>query len=309
MRFLFVHQNFPGQYLHLVQYLRDRGHEIIFITQHGGEPVNGIRQLEYFPLQQASPPDRYLGDTEAAVMNGLAVARLCEGLKRDGFDPDIIIGHCGWGEVLFTKDVWPAVPLLGYFEFFYRSSGSDLDFDPEFPPSADDIMRVRVRNTINLLSLEAADCGQTPTVWQRDQYPARYHDQISLIHEGVDTDRVRPEPTAQIWLQGGLALSRESEVVTYSARNFEPYRGFHVFMRALPQILERRPQAQIVIVGSDGVSYGRAPVGAPNWRQLMLSELGDRLDMGRVHFVGRLPYQQYLAILPLSPVPLYLTYP
>lgn len=308
MKFLFIHQNFPGQYRHLVQHLRDEGHEIVFITQHGA-PAEGIRLLEYLPLPQNSSLERYMGEIEINVTNGLAVARLCEGLKRDGFVPDIVIGHCGWGEVIFVKDVWPNAPLLGYFEFFYRATGSDLDFDSEFPPSADNILRLRVRNTTNLLSLDACDWGQTPTKWQRDQYPARYRDQISVIHEGIDTERVRPEPSSRLWLQGGVSLSRDDEVVTYSARNFEPYRGFHIFMRALPRILGRRPKARVIIVGSDGVSYGRRPDGAATWRQYMIRELGDSLDPSRVFFVGKLPYPQYLAVLQLSSVHVYLTYP
>jgi len=308
MKFLFIHQNFPGQYLHLVQHLRDEGHEVVFITQHGA-PAPDIRLLEYLPLAPNSSLDRYMGEIEINVMNGLAVARLCEGLKRDGFVPDIVIGHCGWGEVTFVKDVWPNAPLLGYFEFFYRATGSDVDFDSEFPPLPDDVLRLRVRNTTNLLSLDACDWGQTPTEWQRDQYPARYRNQISVIHEGIDTERVRPEPSSRIWLQGGVSLSRDDEVVTYSARNLEPYRGFHIFMRALPDILSRRPNARVVIIGSDGVSYGRAPVGAPTWRQYMMRELGDSLDMSRVFFIGKLPFPQYLAVLQLSSVHVYLTYP
>lgn len=308
MKFLFVHQNFPGQYLHLVQHLRDEGHEVVFITQHGS-PVTGVRLLEYLPLPQNSSLDRYMGEIEANVMNGLAVARLCEGLKRGGFVPDIVIGHCGWGEVTFVKDVWPSAPLLGYFEFFYRATGSDLDFDSEFPPSPDDVLRLRVRNTTNLLSLDAADWGQTPTEWQRDQYPARYRGQISVVHEGIDTARVQPDSTARIWLEGGISLGRDDEVVTYSARNLEPYRGFHIFMRAVPRILSRRPDAKVLIVGSDGVSYGRRPVGAVNWRQYMMRELGDSIDLSRVFFLGKLPYQQYLAVLQLSAAHVYLTYP
>ena len=280
---------------------------VIFVTQRQGREVTGIRTLEYLPLPPSAATQPYLQDVELGVMNGLAVARLCEGLKREGFAPDVVIGHCGWGEVLFIKDVWPSVPLLGYFEFFYRKFGSDLDFDPEFPPASDDPMRIRVRNTINLLSLDAADWGQTPTNWQRDQYPPIHRERISVIHEGIDTGAVRPDATARLWLRGGISFAPGDEVVTYSARNLEPYRGFHVFMRALPKVLERRPNARVIIVGSDGVSYGRRPEQAANWREYMLNELDGRLDLRRVHFVGWLPYQQYLAVLQLSAVHVYLT--
>jgi glycosyltransferase involved in cell wall biosynthesis len=307
MNFLFVHQFFPGQYLHLVRHLQEAGDMVIFVTQRQGREVTGIRTLEYLPLPPSAATQPYLQDVELGVMNGLAVARLCEGLKREGFAPDVVIGHCGWGEVLFIKDVWPSVPLLGYFEFFYRKFGSDLDFDPEFPPASDDPMRIRVRNTINLLSLDAADWGQTPTNWQRDQYPPIHRERISVIHEGIDTDAVRPDATARLWLRGGTSFAPGDEVVTYSARNLEPYRGFHVFMRALPKVFERWPNARVIIVGSDGVSYGRRPEQAANWREYMLNELDGRLDLRRIHFVGWLPYQQYLAVLQLSSVHVYLT--
>lgn len=309
MKVLFVHQNFPGQYLHLVRELHAAGHEIVFVTQRRARDIPGIRTLEYAPLPPSMPPQSYLQDVEMGAMNGLAVARLCEGLKREGFVPDLAIGHTGWGEALFVKDVWHSVPLLGYFEFYYRSADSDLDFDPEFPPAPDDPIRIRMRNAVNLLSLEAADWGQTPTLWQRDQYPAIYHDRISAIHEGIDTEQVRPDPAARLWLRSGVSLAPGDEVVTYVARNLEPYRGFHIFMRALPRVLQQRPNARIVIVGGDEVSYGRRARQAPNWREQMLAELRGQLDLSRIHFVGWIPYEQYLAVLQVSAVHVYFTYP
>jgi glycosyltransferase involved in cell wall biosynthesis len=309
MNFLFVHQNFPGQYLHIVRYLQEAGHKIRFVTQRRDREVDGVPTLEYIPLPVSTGVQPYLIDLEMNMMNGMAAARLCQGLKRDGFSPDLIVGHTGWGEMMFLKDVWPTVPVLGYFEFFYRFTGSDLDFDPEFPSVPDDAMRIRMRNATNLLSLGAVDWGHTPTKWQRDQYPAEYHNRISVIHEGVDTDMVHPDPTATLWLGNGISLSRKDQVLTYSARNLEPYRGFHIFMRALPGVLDRCPNARVVIVGGNGVSYGRAPPRAPNWREHMLAEVGNRVDMSRVHFVGWLPYAQYLAVLQVSSVHVYFTYP
>jgi glycosyltransferase involved in cell wall biosynthesis len=309
MKLLFIHQTYPGQYLHAIRYLQEVGHSVVFIAQHRHQEVAGIRVLEYLPATIAAAAHSYVNDLDNGVMNGLAVARLCEGLKHEGFVPDIVVGHTGWGELLFVKDIWPAVPLLGYFEFFYRSSGSDLDFDPEFAFTMEDVMRVRVRNAINLLSLDAADWGHTPTKWQRDQYPSEYHQRISIIHEGVDTDAVYPDPTARLWLGGGLSFSREDQVVTYSARKLEPYRGFHVFLRALPKVLTECPKAHVVIVGADGVSYGRPPSDGKSWREHMLAELGGRLDLSRVHFVGWLPFVQYSAVLRISAAHVYLTYP
>jgi glycosyltransferase involved in cell wall biosynthesis len=308
MKWLFIHQNFPGQFVHVARHLATSGDEVCFITQERERQLAGVRKIVYAPARKANT-NPFVAEFETAVENGLAVARVCEGLKQAGFNPDLVIGHNGWGETLYVKDCWPATPLLGYFEFFYRSTDSDLDFDPEFPPSTVDRMRNRSRNAVNLLGLEAADWGQTPTEFQRDQYPERYRAEISVIHEGVDTALVRPEPSSRLWLAGGLSLSRNEPVITYSARNLEPYRGFHVLMRTLPRLLARHPTARVLIVGSDGVSYGRRPTHGATWREQLLAELTGQLDLSRVHFLGRLPYAQYLAVLQLSSVHVYLTYP
>jgi glycosyltransferase involved in cell wall biosynthesis len=308
MKFLFVHQNMPGQYVHIARHLAQSGHEVSFITQPRAAQIADVRKLEYEPAAPSGGGHAYTREFESGVANGLAVARVCEWLARDGFVPDIVIGHNGWGEILYVKDLWPQIPLLGYFEFFYRANGSDVDFDPEFPPEPDAPMRLRTRNALNLLGLDAVDWGQSPTEWQRSQYPKRYRDRITVVHEGVDTSLVRPDPTARLWLGSGRCLSRTDEIVTYSARDLEPYRGFHVFMRSLPRVLERRPAAQVLIVGNDGVSYGRRPEGPASWRAKMLDELDGRLDLKRIHFLGHLPYQQYLAVLQISTVHVYLTY-
>jgi glycosyltransferase involved in cell wall biosynthesis len=309
MRFLFVHQNFPGQYVHIARHLAQAGHEVSFITQPRTADIEGVRKIEYRPAQSVSGSHPYLHDLESSVENGLAVARVCRWLDRDGYVPDIVIGHNGWGEILYVKDLWPQTPLLGYFEFFYRSSGSDIDFDAEFPPEADIAMRLRTRNALNLLGLNAADWGQTPTRWQHSQYPQRCRDRIAIVHEGIDTAVVKPDTTARLWLRSGICLSPEREIITYSARDLEPYRGFHVFMRALPRVLRERPEAQALIVGADGVSYGRRPQGASTYREQLCAELAGELDMRRVHFLGRLPYRQYLTVLQVSKVHVYLTYP
>jgi glycosyltransferase involved in cell wall biosynthesis len=309
MKFLFIHQNFPGQYVHVVRHLARTGHQVSFITQPGRGQIDGVRKLEYQPEAPSSGAHPYLVELGSSIANGLSVARLCEWLARDGFIPDVVIGHNGWGEILYVKDVWPHVPLVGYFEFFYGANESDVDFDREFPPEPDDAMRLRTRNAINLLGLDAADFGQTPTEWQRSRYPKRYWGQIGIVHEGIDTTLVRPDATARLWLRGGACLSQADEILTYSARNLEPYRGFHIFMRALPGVLGQRPRAQVLIVGGDGVSYGRRPEKAASYRAQLLAELDGELDLKRVHFLGHLTYHQYLTVLQISTAHLYLTYP
>jgi glycosyltransferase involved in cell wall biosynthesis len=208
-----------------------------------------------------------------------------------------MFAHIGWGEALFLKDIWPQAKLILYAEFFYRARGADLGFDPEFPASADKLLRLRVMNAPLLMALDVADAGMAPTRWQHHQFPAVQKPRIAVIHDGIDTDVVAP------------AGEREPELITYVARNLEPYRGFHSFMRAIPEIQRRRPNARIVIVGGDEVSYSpRLPAGQ-TYRQRLLAELGNRLDLSRVEFRGKVPYADYLALLRRSAVHVYLTYP
>ena len=312
MKILFLHQNFPGQYKNLVaELVRQGGHDIVFLTQHANADAPGVRKIVYKPSRKATEGvHRYIGELESAVLNGQAVAQECEGLRSKGFRPDIIVGHNGWGETLYVKDVWPSVPLLAYFEFYYKSSGSDVGFENPERSSLDNAARLRTRNTINLLGLEAADAGQCPTRWQFEQFPASGRHKLSIVHEGIDTSFVRPDPNARIdMVDRGVVLTRRDEVVTYVARNLEPYRGFHKFMRALPEIQRRRPNAHVVIVGGDGVSYGsRLPEGQ-SYRKNLTEELGSSVDFSRVHFFGHLPYAKFLRLLQVSSAHVYLTYP
>ena len=308
MKVLFVHQNCPGQFKHLAPSLAADGHEVVFIGQKNKLTPKGVKRLEYEPHRKVTEKIHpYLAGTEAAVLNGQAVARVGFALKEKGFSPDVMIGNPGWGETLFLKDVWPNVPLISLSEFYYNGRGSDVGFDPEFATGPDAVLRARARNSQHLLAIEAADLAYAPTDWQKAQFPKAYHDKIRVIHDGIDVDKLRPDPEARFKLPGGRELSRDDEVLTYVSRNLEPYRGFHSFMRALPMVLEQRPNAQVVIVGGDEVSYGGRPKGGGNWRDVMLKEVGELPD--RVHFTGRIPYADYLRLMQVSSVHVYLTYP
>lgn len=312
MIYLFIHQNFPGQYKHLIRHLADDpDNTVYFISQPNPNWMQGVIKLVYYPdLAAPIQCHRYTVDFEVAVRHGEAVATSLGMLKAQGVTPDIIIGHSGWGETLFVKDVYPDTPLLSYFEFFYHHAGADADFDPEFPGGPDDSGRLRMRNAVNLLSLEATDWGNAPTRWQQSLYPPEMRPRISVLHEGIDTGAIKPDATA--WLQidrGGLRLTALDEVITYVARNLEPYRGFHIFMRAIPEIQRLRPNAHILIVGGDDVSYGCPLPPGQTYRQKMLREMAGRIDFGRVHFLGQLPYDSYLSVLQISSAHIYLTYP
>jgi glycosyltransferase involved in cell wall biosynthesis len=244
------------------------------------------------------------------VLNAQNVARVALDLKASGFVPDVMLGHNGWGEIWYLKDVFPHAPLIGYFEFFYRRFGADVGFDPAEDLIFDTAPRLRTKNLGNLLGLDAADMGLCPTNWQKSVYPSIYHHKLSVVHDGVDTAMVRPNPDAHLSIPSlGLDLSAKDQVLTYVGRNLEPYRGFPNFMRSLPAILDRCPNAHVLIVGGDQTSYGPPRADGKSFRTAMLEEVGAALDRSRVHFLGKVPYDTFLSILQISSAHVYLTYP
>ena len=309
MRLLFFHQNFPGQFRHLLRhFVAEGGHEIVFLTHKGKPSLEGVRKIEYEPHREASKTIHpYLVQFEKGLIYAQSVTRKLIELRESGFRPDVMIGNPGWGETLFVKDVFPECPLISYSEFYYRGRGSDVGFDAEFSTGFDSIVRARARAGMHLLALEAADYAYSPTRWQKAQFPTAYRDRIEVIHDGINTDVVKPNDAATFTLPNGETVTRGDEVLTYLSRNLEPYRGFHSFMRALPKILDKRPNATVVIVGGDEISYGSKPPEGGTWREKMLAETGPLPD--RVHFTGRIPYSDYLNLLSVSAAPIYLTYP
>lgn len=312
MNVLFVHQNFPGQFRHLAPALAKRGDRVVALCMNdypGGDGIESVR----------ARPDRgstagihpWVADLETKVIRGHASLRAARELAARGFVPDVIVAHPGWGESLFLKQLWPAARLGLYCEFFYRSEGADVGFDPEFPVGdrLEEASRLQLRNANILLQFEQADAGIAPTRWQASGFPDRLRERIAVIHDGIDTDLLRPDPAVTLRVGEGAPFSRADEVITFVNRNLEPHRGYHVFMRALPDLLARRPNAHVLIVGGDGVSYGAPPPGGQSWMARYLAEVADRIDRRRVHFLGRLPYASYRALLQLSTVHVYLTYP
>ncbi|MEO5619627.1 MAG: glycosyltransferase, partial [Cypionkella sp.] len=241
---------------------------------------------------------------------GVTVARAALHLRQQGYVPDVIFGHSGWGETLFLKEVWPEAKLIVYAEFYYRGRGADVGFDTEFGAANFDQQLIAQSRAAYLgQSLTHADAGLSPTLWQASTYPDSLRKMISVIHDGVDTGVMQPNPAAEFALADGRTLRAGDEVLTFVNRNLEPYRGYHIFMRALPEILRARPQAQVVVVGGDEVSYGAAPKDVKGWREVFFNEVKDQLDLSRVHFMGKVPYPQFVALMQVSRVHAYLTYP
>lgn len=318
-RVLFIHQNLPGQFRRLIRHLQDQpGFELAGIGEEGAIKRerfgDRFRAISYpKPEGAGQKTHHYLKYFEGSIRRGQAVTRVCVDLKQQGYYPDVVVCHPGWGEGLFVKDVFPRARLVVFCEFWWAADGLDVGFDPEYPATFDDRLRIRIKNSVLMQSLLAADDGITPTAWQHSVHPPELRPKIREIHEGVDTAFLVPDPQARLVLADGTVLTRAQPVLTYVSRNLEPYRGFHVFMRSLPRILAGNPELQVVVVGGDEVSYGRKPpAGFASYREAMRADLdaqGQAVDWSRVHFLGKVPYATYRTVLQVSSLHLYLTYP
>lgn len=312
MNILVVHQNFPGQFRHILPVLVKQGHRVVGMAQHQTKDViQGVGLHIYqFTRGHGSDVHPLAIEWEAKVLRAEACALACKQLKQAGFVPDLILGHPGWGEMLYLKELFPLARIISYAEFFYHAKGQDFGFDPEFPetdPLA--VAKLHTKNANLLLAMEQMDAGLSPTRWQASVHPAWAQQKIRVIHDGVDTDKVSPDSLAKVSLPDrGLELVPGDEVITFVARNLEPVRGYHILMRALPEIMKRRPNAIILIVGGDGVSYG-AESKQESYRQRFLNEVKHQLDPRRVIFLGQVPYGVFLRLLQVSRCHIYLTYP
>jgi len=310
-RILFVHNNFPGRFDFLLPALKLQGHQIAAIAQ-GGQKVDGVQLLLWKGRRPNTPGIFDLAlRAETDFMRGRAAADRALELKQAGFEPDLIIGHPAWGETLFMKEIFPKARQILVGEFYYRSGGGDVGFDREFEnPTMDDNFLVHAKNAALAMAYAEADRIVCPTPFQASVFPPAFQDRTAIIHEGVDTDRVRPIPGASLRLRGKTVLDGSAPVITFINRNFEPMRGFHIMMRALPALLAAVPDVHVLMIGNDRAKgYGlRAPDGS-TWRALLTKELQGQIDGSRVFFTGQVPYDVMLSALSISWAHVYYTYP
>lgn len=319
MKILFIHQNFPGQFKFLAPALVQQGHNVVGMTMQKSLSMQwqGVRLVHYSASRSTTPNVHpWVADFETKTIRGEACFNAALQMKRDGFEPDVIIAHHGWGESLFIKEIWPKAKLAIYCEFFYQPQGADVGFDTEFPVrDIGDACRLKLKNLNNLLHFEVADAGISPTHWQANTFPEPFKSKITVVHDGIDTVSLAPNPNVSLTLNvasGPIYLTKKDEVITFVNRNLEPYRGYHIFMRALPEILKRRPKSRVLIVGGDDVSYGARPSNGQTWKDIFAREVRPQIsdaEWSRVHFLGNLPYTMFISLLQLSSLHVYLTYP
>ena len=313
--FLFIHPNFPGQFLHLARRLVASGNEVVGLGEAANlkrqaRMVPGVKLVGYSLKSQNAKTHHYARLFEGHAIRAQAALQLCLNLKKEGFRPDVIAGHTGWGDMLFLREVFPEARICGYFEYYYRPEGADIGFDPEFPVSLDNRLEVRTKNATALLTWPECDAHWTPTHWQASLFPEELRAGLKVQHEGIDTEKVQPNSEAKIQLPDGTRFHAGEEILTFINRGMEPYRGIHIFLRALPEILARRPQARVLLVGREGETpYGNNPKDGLTWRERLMRELGQGIDVSRVHFLGRIPHEAHVRVLQISRAHVYLTYP
>lgn len=307
MRILFLHDNFPAQFGYFGQFLARRGWDVVFGTQRKNSSLDGLRVFNYAPHRSVTEKIHpYAANFEKAVLTGQAVARSALELIRNGFQPDIVMAHSGWGPGMYAKELWPKAKYVGYFEWYYRIDAPDTAYMQDDKREIDNLLRGRSRNAALLMDLAHCDAGLCPTHFQKEQFPECFHNKLKVLHDGVDTDYFKPAENKQLILPD-LDLSHADEIITYVARGMEPYRGFPEFMAALEIVLKERPNAHAVIVGQDRVAYGKKLPDGDSYKKRALETLD--LDLDRIHFTGLLPRDQYRNVLQASSVHVYLTVP
>lgn len=308
MKFLFLHRNFPAQFKHLAAALaKDKKNEVVFVTNNTEtKTFGGIKKYSY-KLKRKVPNNchRYLRFYEESIIHGQSAAEVLISLQQQGFTPDVIFGH-SWGSSLFVKEIFPDVPYVAHIEWYYNPVNSDVDFGGKVL-DVDERASLKIKNSHILQDLVSCDWGVSPTQWQKLQVPEIFRSKIKVIHEGIDTDFCRPDENVEFKVPNtDITLTRKDEVVTYATRGMEEYRGFPEFMKAASILLKQRPNLHILVGGEDRVCYGKH-LKDDTFKKKMLREL--EFDESRLHFVGPLPYNQYVKLLQVSSAHIYLTYP
>lgn len=309
---LFIHNGTPGRFEFIARGLLQKGWRLVLINGQGGNELTDV-PTHRFKLKRAFTPGIFppVKQLEKDFIFGRATAEVATKLKAQGFAPDVIVGHPGWGEMLFLSEVFPDARQIQVGEYYYHSRGADVGFDPEFGPvEFGTKIRVHARNATLALSHMSATRIVSATPFQASMLPAVFQERVRVIHEGIDTAVARPNPHAVLSFKNGLRLDRTVPVVTFVNRILEPMRGFHVLMRSLPRLLAGLPSAHVMVVGADGAGgYGRQPPDGTTWKEYLLAELRGRFDASRVHFVGQTHYKLLIDILSVSAAHIYLTYP
>ena len=310
-KILFVHNFFPGQFGFLASALVRAGDEVVALGGKTSSDLPGVPLVRWHHKRGTTPNILPAAiRAEADMIRAAAALEAGRALANQGFSPDVIIGHPGWGETLYLKELWPNARLILHAEFFYNSTGGELGFDPEFGEATlADRCRAVSKSATLALAYAQADQLVSPTPFQAGRLPQSFRSRLSIVHEGVDLQRTQPDPEAVVTI-GEKTFSRSRPIVTFASRVLEPLRGCHTFFRSLPRILDDVPDVEIVIAGEEaGAGYGLTPPENETWKSHFWKEIEGKVDAARIHFVGWLPNETLNALMSISRAHVYLTYP
>ncbi|MBI2807061.1 MAG: glycosyltransferase [Planctomycetes bacterium] len=307
MHVLFIHQNFPAQFGHIAAYLvQQKRFRCTFLSEQPPQAFGGIECVQYKLQGGATPATHFCSRTfENAIWHSHAAFQALQ--ARPDIKPDLVVAHSGFLSTVFLRELYDC-PIVNYFEYYYRTHGSDMDFRPEFPNPAMNALRAHARNAVALLDLENCDIGYSPTRWQRSLFPRLFQDKIRAIFDGIDTNIWRPLPTGPRRL-GDRVFPEGTRIVTYVSRGMESIRGFDIFMKVAKRICQRRSDVVFLVVGDDRVCYGGDLdfTGGKSFKQWVLDR--DDYDLSRFIFTGPIPIGTLVQVFALSDLHIYLTVP
>ena len=318
-KILFVHQNFPAQYKHVSLALVEKGYDVHTLSINNYNHENMVNHSYEISGITSDNINQWAVEFETKMIRANAAANKAIKMKDSGFEPDLIIGHPGWGETFFLKEVWPNAKLISYVEFYYKTSGCDIDFDEDFLTNVlkkdfkkfleFNKFKLAARNAAFTHSYSISDYLISPTNFQKSLLPDIIKPHVKVIHDGIDTDFLKPDDDVSISINGNK-LTKANKVITYVSRALDPYRGFHILMKSLPKILENNPDAYIIIVGDPNKpGYGAKPADGKLFKEICYSPVESKIDTSRVFFVGWINYETFIKVIQLSTLHIYLTYP
>tara|TARA_B110000003_G_C16617930_1_gene522002 strand:- start:686 stop:1930 length:1245 start_codon:yes stop_codon:yes gene_type:complete len=315
---LFVHNNFPAQFKFLAPALSNEGYNVHVISLREFQYKNITSHKYEITTGTTKNIHKYAIEFEAKMIRAQSVGLKCLQLKEKGLKPDLIIAHPGWGESYFLKEIWREAKILSYFEFYYNTSNSDVDFDlnEEYHPNDgyDLFFKIQARNAPFLKSYIDSDALISPTNFQKNTSPDFLKKKINVIHDGIDTKILKPRDDYFVEFEDGnkknIRLTREDKIITFVNRNFEPYRGYHKFMESLPDIANENPDTYFILVGGDKVSYGNIPDGNKSYKNIFYDKVKDKINnRDRIIFTGHVDYKVLIALFGITSAHVYLTYP
>ncbi len=315
---LFVHQNFPGQFKSLAPALIKEGYDVHALgfkdNVDNVDPYPGLT-LHSYQIDKGTSEDiePLAKEFETKMIRGKNAANKCDELKAKGFEPSLIISHPQWGETFFMKEIWPDAKFLSYFEIHWgNNKDSDVNFDKEFYNEEFSRFTERKlvpRNAYNEYIYMKSDRILTPTEFQKSTAPDYLQKRIKVIHDGINTNIIKPSNDVEVNISDNIKLTKKDKIISFVNRTLEPQRGYHIFMRSLPKILKEDSEVNVLIIGGNERGYGLEPPVGKKWQNIFYDEVKDDLDQSRVHFLGRIEYKAFLAILQVTTLHVYLTYP